>query len=139
MKDPVFTDKTGGDGGAVEADETFYYGAVLGAPYAWFKGASQPYFKIRDIATGDLVSCYYQNEDYDCIASLFAKRNSLVYVHGMIRLDVIKEKFEFVHADRFEVAPEFSDEDYEKFFGCAPNFTGGEATTDFIRKIRSDG
>lgn len=119
--------------------EVTYVGAVMGYTHEWNKGAINPYLYIRDIANGDLVKCIYRDEDYDKVANLFQKKNSVVTVYGTVKLNRITEKYEVVSADQFEIAPDFSQKDYEKFFGCAPDFTGDYSAAEFIAMRRSSG
>lgn len=117
--------------------ETIYIGAVMGSTYEWNKGADKPYLLIRELTTGDLVKCFYNDDDYDQVAKLFSKKTAVVIVEGTIAFNRITEKSEVLKADQFDFAPQFSDEDFEKFFGCAPDMTGQESAADFIAKGRS--
>lgn len=119
--------------------EVVYLGAVMGYTHEWNKGASNPYLYIREITSGDLVKCVYRDEDYDKVAKLFQKKNSVVTVYGTVKLNRITEKYEITGADGFEIAPEFSQQDYEKFFGCAPGMTGDLSSAEYISRGRNNG
>lgn len=123
-------------GNSVET-EVLYLGSVMGYTYEWNKGAANPYLNIREIATGDLVKCVYRDDDYDKVAKLFQKQHSIVTIYGTVKLNRITEKYEVINATDFEVAPDFSNDDYEKFFGCAPDFTNDLSSAEFVAKGRS--
>lgn len=118
--------------------ETIYMGAIMGRTYEWNKGADKPYLLIRELTSGDLVKCFYNDDDYDQVAKLFSKKTAVVIVEGTVSFNRITEKSEVLKADQFEFAPDFSDEDFDKFFGCAPNMTGQDSAADYIAKGRSN-
>ena len=117
--------------------ETIYIGAIMGRTYEWNKGADKPYLLIRDLAKTELVKCFYKDGDYDQVAKLFSKKTAVVIVEGTVSFNRITEKSEVIMADKFDFAPDFSDEDFDKFFGCAPDMTGQDSAADFISKGRS--
>lgn len=119
--------------------ETLYLGSIMGYTHEWNKGSDKPYINIREIATGDLVKCTYHDEDYQKVANLFQKKNSIVTIHGTVKLNRITNKYELMNATDFVIAPEFSNEDYDKFFGCAPDFTNGLSSAEFVSKGRISG
>ncbi|CAN4267465.1 hypothetical protein MCEMSEM29_00440 [Methylophilaceae bacterium] len=118
--------------------ELTYSGSIMGYTYEWNKGAVPPYIYIRELVTDDLVKCIYKDDDYDNVSKLFQKRDSLVTVTGIIKLNRITEKHELTMANQFETAPDFSDNDYQKFFGCDPSITGDLTAAEFIAKRRQD-
>lgn len=123
-------------GNAIET-ETTYVGAVIGQTHEWNKGATPPYIYIREILSGELVKCVYKDDDYPKVAKLFQNKNSVVNVYGTVKLNRITQKHEITSATDFDIAPDFTDEDYEKFFGCDPDFTNGLTGAEFIAKRRN--
>lgn len=124
-------------GNTVET-EARYVGAVMGYTYEWNKGASKPFLYVRELTTSELIKCSYNDEDYDKVAKLFSKKLAVVIIEGLISFNLITSKTEVIQATGFDFAPDFTDEDFEKFFGAAPNITGGLSSEDFIAKGRSD-
>lgn len=122
---------------AIDA-ETSYIGAIIGYTYEWTKGAKEPFIKIRDIASGDLVKCCYDDADYKKVAKLFDKKDALVIVSGHITFNRLSKKSEITKATDFEIAPDLSQDQYDSFFGCAPDLTNGVDAASYIRKIRGD-
>lgn len=124
-------------GNTVET-EVRYIGAVMGQTYEWNKGADKPFLYIRELTSSELIKCSYNDEDYDKVAKLFSKKSAIVVIEGMISFNLITSKTEVIQATGFDFAPDFTDEDFDKFFGAAPNITGGLSSEDFIAKGRSD-
>lgn len=115
-----------------------YVGAVMGRTHEWNKGAREPYLIIRELNSGELIKCIYADEDYSKVARLFSDKAAIVIIEGTMTFNRITGKSEVTTATGFDIAPDFSDQDYEKFFGCAPNLTGGLSTAEFIAKGRDD-
>lgn len=122
---------------SIEA-EVRYIGAIMGCTYEWNKGAKEPYIIIRELNSGELIKCVYADDDYSSVAQLFRDKSAIVIVEGAMTFNRITSKTDVTMATNFEVAPDFSDDDYERFFGCAPNFTGNLSTEEFIAKERDD-
>jgi len=120
---------------AIDA-ETYYAGTIIGYTYEWTKGAKEPFLKIRDVATGELVKCAYDDKDYKKVAGLFAHKDALVAISGNISFNKITEKTEVVKANEFEIISGMTQEQYDSFFGCAKGLTAGEDAAAYVRKIR---
>lgn len=118
--------------------EAQYIGAVMGHTHEWNKGADKPYLYIRELNSSELIKCSYKDEDYDKVAKLFSKKSAVVIIDGTISFNLITSKTEVVKATGFEWAPEFTDEDFMKFFGAAPNITDNLSSEEFIAKGRDD-
>ena len=73
---------------------------------------------------------------YQDIVRLLKDKDAVVCVSGMIKANMADRRIEEIHAEKFGASEPFTDEDLEKFFGCAPNITGNQSTQQFIRKIR---
>ncbi|MCZ2173300.1 MAG: hypothetical protein LC110_02065 [Burkholderiales bacterium] len=124
-------------GQSIETDIR-YIGAVMGRTHEWNKGAKEPYLIVRELNSGELIKCVYADEDYSKVARLFSDKSAIVIIEGSMTFNRITGKTEVTMATGFELAPEFSDQDYEKFFGCAPDFTGALSTAQFIARGRDD-
>lgn len=118
--------------------ETVYIGAIMGRTHEWNKGADRPYLIIRELTSGDLVKCSYDDRDYDKVAKLFSKKTAVVIIQGVVTLNRITMKSELTKAEQFDFAPEFSNQDFDRFFGCAPGMTGNMSAAEFIAQGRSD-
>lgn len=118
--------------------EVRYVGAVMGKTHEWNKGAKEPYLVIRELNTGELVKCVYADEDYSKVAQLFKDKAAIVVIEGEMTFNKITGKSEVSMASSFDVAPDFTDDDYEKFFGSAPRLTGDLTASDFVSRGRDD-
>jgi hypothetical protein len=118
--------------------EVKYIGAIMGRTHEWNKGAKDPYIIIRELNSGELVKCIYADADYARVAQLFGNKTAIVIIEGTMTFNRITGRSEIAMATNFDVAPDFSNDDYERFFGCAPNITGGLTTEEFIRRGRDD-
>lgn len=115
-----------------------YVGSLMGRTHEWNKGADKPYLIVREINTGELVKCSYQDADYSKVANIFAQKTAIVVIEGVMSFNRITSKTEVTMATNFEFAPDFSNEDLEKFFGSAPGITGSLSAAEFIAKGRKD-
>jgi hypothetical protein len=116
--------------------EVKYVGAVMGYTHDWVKGAKEPYITIRELNSGSLVKCAYADHDYPRIAEIFSKKMAVVIVEGQMSFNRITDKTEITMASGFDIAPDFTEEDYQRFFGCAPEMTGGLTAAEYVRKGR---
>ena len=118
--------------------EVQYVGAIMGSTHEWNKGAKPPYLVVRELNTNELVKCSYARSDYSKVAALFNEENAVVTVQGLMTYNRISGKSEITMAREFDVAPDFTAEDFDKFFGADPDFTGDLSTDEFIRRSRDD-
>ena len=118
--------------------EAKYVGAVVGYTYEWNKGADKPYLYIRELNSAELVKCSYLDEDYEKVSHLFSKRTAVVIIEGQITFNLITSKTEITQATGFAFAPEFSDADFEKFFGAAPGITGDLTSEEYVAHGRRE-
>lgn len=116
-----------------------YRGVVQGIAHSWYKEASPPYFYIRQSVTQSLVKCLYDKTQYSEVLHLFEKRNAVVQVIGMITANMIERRVDEVDCEKFAIAEELSDEDFERFFGMAPDLTGNLTTEEYISLVRENG
>jgi hypothetical protein len=120
--------------------EARYYGSVLGTIHSLNKGSSPPFINVRDLINGELVKCVYvPKEHYSKITKLLQKEDALVYVHGLVTVNLVSKSIDHIDSDRFEIAPEYREGDLEAFIGSAPRLTGNLTTRQYITKIRNDG
>lgn len=118
--------------------ESKYVGAVMGSTYEWNKGADKPYLYVRELHTSDLVKCSYSDDDYDKVARLFSRKNAIVIIEGQITFNLITSKTEVTQATGFDFAPDFSDADFEKFFGAAQGITGDLTSEEHVSNGRRE-
>jgi hypothetical protein len=116
-----------------------YRGVAQGILHSWYKEASPPYFDLREAATGRIVKCLYDKDDYPQIVRLLEKKTAIIQVIGMITANMVDRRIEEIKAEKFSIAEELSDADFEKFLGMAPDLTGGMTTEAYVSSVRDYG
>jgi len=113
------------------------HGAVQGVIHSVFFGASPAHFQLRELSTGELVKCVYSSrKQYDELAVVLKQQNAVVHVYGVIRTDLVNRQIEELRVDKIELADSFSQEDFDRFIGCAPGILGDQGLQDFIDYVR---
>ena len=113
-----------------------YMGAIQGVIHAWFKESQDPHFQLREFAQNQLIKCYYRAEHYADLLRAVAQKDERVNVAGIFRASRIDKSIESVRVTKIKNSVEFSDADFERFFGCAPAMTGDLDSADFISHVR---
>lgn len=98
-----------------------YFGEICGTVNSLFKGVDDPHFTLRDILTGNLIRCDYNDDIYGDVHRAIERNDALVYVSGFIKANIFYEQIESIKTTAIKAAPILSNEDYKAFFGCAPN------------------
>lgn len=114
-----------------------YEGALLGIIHALYKESDKPHFDLRDIARNHLVKCFYKDDAYGAVAQALIRRDSRVHVSGKIRANRVDKTVESMVVRTIKAADDFSDDDFEKFIGCAPDLTGDKTAQQYISEARS--
>lgn len=114
-------------------------GAIQGVIHSLFKEGSPPHFRVRELATGDLVDCYYDEEMYQRVAAALKERSAVIHVTGHLSFDRATRTIKTLHVKDIETAKPLSDREFEGFFGSAPNITGDMTTDEFIENLRGEG
>lgn len=113
------------------------HGGVQGVIHSVFFGASPPHFQLRELSTGELVKCIYNTRrQYNELAMALTHLNAVVHVFGVIRTDLMNRQIEELRVDKIQLAEEFSQEDFDRFVGCAPAMLGDQSLQDFIDSVR---
>ena len=113
-----------------------YMGALQGVIHAWFKESEKPHFVLRDMVHGELVNCYYRAELYPDLLRAFVRRDEVVHVAGLISANRVSKNIDRVTVTKLRNSVEFSDADFERFFGCAPDLTGDLDSVEFTKGNR---
>jgi hypothetical protein len=121
-----------------QPDQLIYHGEVHGIIHSLLKEGDRLYFNVRDLNTSKLIKCFYRKDMYQQIINLLKKKDAIVYVTGEIRGNRNERKIESIRVEKVMISSDFSDKDFEDFFGCAPDLTGDLSTEDFISSIRED-
>lgn len=126
-----------------DAEGIEYYGSVQGEIVSWFmkpsKPNEKPWFWLRDSSTGAQIKCVYPSYLHHQVNKLTESYDGVIHVYGQITASVGEDKIEYIEVDTLEIAEKFTDDDFEKFFGCAPNLTGGLTAAEYVRRLRGNG
>jgi hypothetical protein len=120
-------------------DTVSFEGSIQGVMTALFKDQaiySKPHFRLRELATGELISCYYTSDLYETIVYGLHNKDSVVHVAGTILASRTERKPLSIQVKKIQVAETYQSGDLEKFIGCAPEATGEASTEEFIAAIR---
>ncbi|WP_395642395.1 hypothetical protein [Rudaea sp.] len=115
------------------------YGEIQGTVNAFFKEHSPPYLRVRELATGVLVNCYFRPEMYQTAVELLEDRDAVVFVEGWIKEDAATGHTREIRVQDFRPAPEFDPNLYRRMLGALPDYTGASSSEDFVRSWRDDG
>ena len=114
------------------------YGSVQGIIHSLTKEVARPYFRIRELATGALVNCYYPGRLYDAVARALQQRTNVLHVDGQMKFDRTNRSITELVVERIETAKMLSPGEFEEFFGSCPGFTGDLTTEEWIDALRAD-
>ncbi len=114
------------------------YGAVQGIIHSLQKEVRRPFFRVRELASDALVSCYYPSRLYSDVADALRERSTVLHVAGDTVFDRVSRSIVELHVERIDKARMLSSDEFEQFFGSAPEFTGDLDTDDYIDAIRED-
>ena len=109
-----------------------FMGGIQGVIHAWFKESGEPHFQLRELGHNALINCYYRPEHYNDILRAVARREERVHVAGLIRASRIDKTIESVKVSKIKNPVDFTDADFERFFGCAPSMTGDRDSAEFV-------
>lgn len=115
------------------------YGMVQGILHAWYKGAVPSYFQLRELSTESLVKCIYAPPYHADVHAATEDRGAVILVTGHMSFDRATKSTTELRVEDIQVVRPLSDDEFEKFFGCAPNLTGELSTNEYIELIRGDG
>ena len=113
-----------------------YRGMVQGIIHSLYKESQPPYFDIRDIASGDLIKCYYSVPQYRDVHAVLQRREAVVIVAGWIRAKRLDREIQDLRVEQIQSTDPLSQKQLESFFGSAPGWTGDLTTDDFIERAR---
>jgi hypothetical protein len=120
-------------------DTVSFQGSIQGTITALFKDQaiySKPHFRLRELSSGELLSCYYTSDLYEKIIFGLHNKDSVVHVAGTILASRTERKPLSIQVKKIQVAETYQEGDLERFIGCAPEATGELSTEQFIENIR---
>jgi hypothetical protein len=115
------------------------YSAVQGIIHSLQKEVRRPFFRVRELATDSLVTCFYPMRLYADVIEALRERTTVLHVAGDTVFDRATRAIVELNVDRIERARMLASEEFEQLFGAAPDFTGDLSTDDYLDEIRQDG
>ncbi len=113
------------------------YGEVQGVVNAFFKEHA-PYLRIRELATGELVKCFFRPEMYQSAVELLENRDAVVFVEGWLKEDAATGHTREIRVEDFRPAPDFDLALYREMLGSMPDYTGRLSSEECVREARGD-
>jgi hypothetical protein len=114
------------------------YGSVQGIIHSLQKEVRRPFFRVRELSTDALVSCFYPIRLYGEVVDALRERTAVLHVAGDTVFDRATRAIVELRVDRIDRARMLSNEEFEQFFGSSPDFTGDLSTDDYIDAIREE-
>ncbi len=117
-----------------------YEGSIFGTIHLLNNGANPPYFDLRDLVSGGLVKCYYNNDKvYRDVVKALNEKKAKLYASGLIRVLVLGRKVEWIKVKRIELAPKYKDGDINKLHGSLKNLGKNFDTNKYLAEYRGKG
>jgi hypothetical protein len=114
------------------------YGSIQGIIYSLQKEARRPFFRLRELSTEAMVSCFYPTRLYADVVDALKERTGILHIAGDMMFDRATRAITELSVERIERARTLSAAEFEEFFGSAPDFTGDLSTDEYIDAIRED-
>jgi len=112
------------------------YGEVQGVVNAFFKEGKRPHLRVRELSTKQFVKCFFRPDMYQAAVELLADRDAVVFVEGFIREDAETGETREIEVNDFRLASAFSKEEFDKYLGSLPDYTGDMTTEEYVENIR---
>jgi hypothetical protein len=115
------------------------HGGFQGVVHSLFLGSSPPHFQLRELSTGDLIRCEYDDSRYQEIIEALEKPRAVIHVYGVILTDLVNRRIQRVQVSRLDVARYLTLADLDRFIGCAPELFGPGELQHFVDESRGRG
>ena len=126
------------EGGAVPPNRRVF-GEIQGTVNAFFKEAPTPYLRVRELATRNLVNCYFPAAMYQAAIDVLAERDAVLFVEGWVTENPDTGLTDAVEVTDFRLAPDFDEALYRRTLGAIPDYTGELSTEAFVAEVRREG
>ena len=112
------------------------YGSVQGVLASVILEAKRPHFTVHELASEQVVRCYYGQTLYGDVISALAQRNAIIHATGDIKLDRATRAVGEMEVERIDKVQPLTDEEFRSFVGMAPGLTGSLSTSQYIQEYR---
>ncbi len=114
-----------------------YFGEIQGVVHALFKEAKNPRLSIRELATRELVDCYFSTSLYADAVEVLRDPDAIVFVEGDVTESAESGRVVKIEVKHFKVAPRFDLAEFENMIGKFPGaLTGGRPTSQVMDDFR---
>lgn len=107
-------------------------GSIQAIIHAWASGANPPFLHLRDLASGGLVRCNYDEKLYPKIHTAHKQAHTTIHVYGDITWDRSNNSITEINAKDIEISETLTEAEFLNLFGSMPKFTGELSTADYI-------
>lgn len=112
-------------------------GEIQGIVHAFFKETKTPKLVMRELASRNLVDCYFEEKMYAHAVELLRDRDGVIFVEGSVAESETGEITE-IHVSDFTPAPEFDERWFESKIGAFPGaLTGTQDAAAALDEFRS--
>jgi hypothetical protein len=116
-----------------------YHGEIQGIIHSFLKESKHPKLVLRELATKQLVNCFFSREMYPHAVALLEDENAVVMVEGLVTEDANTGLVTDVQVSEFTPCPEFDLAKFENMIGAFPKtLTGGEDSAELLDEYRDE-
>jgi hypothetical protein len=112
------------------------YGSVQGLLHSVILEAKRPYFMVHELSSEQPVRCYYELTLYDDVIKALAHRSAIIHATGDMKLDRATRSIGEMEVERIDRVLPLTDDEFRSFFGMAPDLTGGQSTSEYLKEYR---
>lgn len=101
-------------------DKIQYLGGIQGVIHSIIterKKGAKTSFRIRELYSDNLVTCYYNKNQYNEVVSVLEKQGAVVHIQGWITASRAAHKTLYMEVEKIEPAVEYRNGDLDKFIG----------------------
>lgn len=98
-------------------DKIEYLGSIQGIIHSVITEGKKTSFKIRELYSDNLITCFYSKSQYNDIVTVLKKQGAIIHIEGWITGSRLEQKPLYVKIERIESAIEYREGDLDKFIG----------------------
>jgi hypothetical protein len=116
-----------------------YHGEIQGIIHSFLKESKNPKLVLRELATKQLVNCFFTKEMYPHAVALLQDEEAVVMVEGLVIEDPNTGFATDIEVSEFTPCPEFNLAKFESMIGAFRKaLTGGEDSAALLDKYRDE-
>ena len=99
------------------------YGSVQGGLHSLFKEAPNPYFKLRELSSKQLIQCSYKPALYPSVINGLKDGNAIIHATGYLQHDRATQTVTKMRVERIDKIEPLTEREFSVLFGMDPNFS----------------